>query len=215
MALLTLASPFTLNVNVSPIALPDPAESFDGLSCVVSGWGYTSAGIGPRRTATSTSTPRPPHSCDLRAANVLPDQLQYAPVSVVPLCSCAAALNAAVGDGFALSTCELCTSTTGGIDSCSGDSGGPVACVGRALNGTNSTVLAGVRSVPVRSADSAAPLGELLKGFVVRSLCRHRVVGHKLCGRKSRREYASRRLQQLHRLPYGTLCALMFWSLSY
>lgn len=92
-----------------------------------------------------------------RAANVLPNQLQYASMSVVPLCSCAESLNAAVGGGFALSTNELCTSSTGGIDSCSGDSGGPVACAGRSIDGTNTTVVAGVQH---RFADVAVQMYE-------------------------------------------------------
>lgn len=45
LAIIKLATPFTLNAYVATMALPASTASFaSGLSCTASGWGYATAG---------------------------------------------------------------------------------------------------------------------------------------------------------------------------
>lgn len=44
MALIRLIQPAIFNFAVQPAKLPEPFETFNNLSCVVSGWGVTAEG---------------------------------------------------------------------------------------------------------------------------------------------------------------------------
>lgn len=100
-AVLLIASPFDLDANVQPIALPETRQQTPG-QIVVSGWGTTSSG------------------------GSLPRILQYVQIPVVDDVTCQGAYNEET-----ILESMLCAGLLGegGKDSCQGDSGGPLRSV--------------------------------------------------------------------------------------
>ncbi|XP_053559001.1 transmembrane protease serine 9 [Bombina bombina] len=99
-ALLELPSPLSYTNLIKPICLPDSSHSFlEGTRCFITGWGSTKEGG--------------PMSRQLQKASVtiVGDQTckKFYPIQISPRMLCA---------GF----------MQGGVDSCSGDAGGPLAC---------------------------------------------------------------------------------------
>ncbi|XP_040273762.1 transmembrane protease serine 9 [Bufo bufo] len=99
-ALLELPSPLAFTNLIKPICLPDTSHSFvEGTKCFITGWGSTKEGG--------------PMSRQLQKASVtiVGDQTckKFYPIQISPRMVCA---------GF----------MQGGVDSCSGDAGGPLAC---------------------------------------------------------------------------------------
>ncbi|XP_072261307.1 transmembrane protease serine 9 [Pyxicephalus adspersus] len=99
-ALLELPSPLSFTNLIKPICLPDTSHSFlEGTKCFITGWGSTKEGG--------------PMSRQLQKASVtiVGDQTcrKFYPIQISPRMLCA---------GF----------MQGGVDSCSGDAGGPLAC---------------------------------------------------------------------------------------
>ncbi|CAH2292212.1 transmembrane protease serine 9 [Pelobates cultripes] len=99
-ALLELPSPLAYTNLIKPICLPDSSHSFpEGTRCFITGWGSTKEGG--------------PMSRQLQKASIsiVGDQTckKFYPIQISPRMLCA---------GF----------MQGGVDSCSGDAGGPLAC---------------------------------------------------------------------------------------
>jgi len=101
---ISLASPITIGGNVQVATLPaDNSNNYNGLTCVISGWGRTSA------------------------SNVLPDILQKAPIQVIDTATCQSLVNDVAGT--VIWDNHICLyDTAQQIGSCNGDSGGPLNC---------------------------------------------------------------------------------------
>lgn len=99
-AVLRLASPFTLRPKIQPVCLPDVSHTFpSGQRCWVTGWGAT------------------------REGGSVSSSLQKAEVKIINGTVCGSLLEGA------LTTRMLCSGyLAGGIDACQGDSGGPLSC---------------------------------------------------------------------------------------
>ena len=100
-AILNLATAITAGGNVAFAALAQGANDFAGTTCVISGWGRTSA------------------------SNTLPDTLQKASIGVISRTQCQSAVAGIgnIGDG------HICLfDSANNIGSCNGDSGGPLNC---------------------------------------------------------------------------------------
>ncbi|KAM4707389.1 transmembrane protease serine 9 [Discoglossus pictus] len=99
-ALLELPSPLTYTNLIKPICLPDTSHSFpEGTRCFITGWGSTKEGGPMTRQLQKASV------------SIVGDQTckKFYPIQISPRMLCA---------GF----------MKGGVDSCSGDAGGPLAC---------------------------------------------------------------------------------------
>lgn len=99
LAIITLASPFTLNSKVATMPLAAPSASFSaGTSCTVSGWGDTSSGGSTSNT------------------------LQYASVSIVSQTTCASSWSSLPATGICTTTTtrDTCQGDSGGPVICSG-----------------------------------------------------------------------------------------------
>lgn len=98
-ALLELAGPVRRSRLVRPICLPGPARPPDGARCVITGWG------------------------SLREGGSMARQLQKAAVRVLSEQTCRRFYPVQISSRM------LCAGfPQGGVDSCSGDAGGPLAC---------------------------------------------------------------------------------------
>ncbi|XP_028627471.1 transmembrane protease serine 9 isoform X1 [Grammomys surdaster] len=98
-ALLELAGPVRRSRSVRPICLPGPARPPDGARCVITGWG------------------------SLREGGSMTRQLQKAAVRVLSEQTCRRFYPVQISSRM------LCAGfPQGGVDSCSGDAGGPLAC---------------------------------------------------------------------------------------
>nr|XP_021504589.1 transmembrane protease serine 9 isoform X1 [Meriones unguiculatus] len=98
-ALLELAGPVRRSRLVRPICLPGPARTPDGARCVITGWG------------------------SLREGGSMVRQLQKAAVRVLSEQTCRRFYPVQISSRM------LCAGfPQGGVDSCSGDAGGPLAC---------------------------------------------------------------------------------------
>ncbi|XP_051028927.1 transmembrane protease serine 9 isoform X2 [Acomys russatus] len=98
-ALLELAGPVRRSRLVRPICLPGPARPPDGARCVITGWG------------------------SLREGGSMARQLQKAAVRVLSEQACRRFYPVQISSRM------LCAGfPQGGVDSCSGDAGGPLAC---------------------------------------------------------------------------------------
>ncbi|KAM4701833.1 transmembrane protease serine 3 [Discoglossus pictus] len=101
-ALIKLATPFTLNGSIQPICLPNYGEDFpEGKMCWISGWGATEEGGDTSQTMDYAGVP-------LISNRVCNTKYVYGGV-IKPSMLCAGFLE-------------------GGVDTCQGDSGGPLAC---------------------------------------------------------------------------------------
>jgi len=100
-AILNLATGITTGNGVQFASLAQGANDFAGTTCVISGWGRTSA------------------------SNNLPDTLQKASIGVINTAQCNTALN---GIGTATGGHICLSDAAGNIGSCNGDSGGPLNC---------------------------------------------------------------------------------------
>ncbi|XP_069072423.1 transmembrane protease serine 9 [Pleurodeles waltl] len=100
-AVLELDSPLVFNKYIQPICLPSPTYVFpDGMSCVISGWGYI-----------SEDNP------------IKPENLQHASVTLLNQTLCNELYRHAITNQM------VCAGYLNGkVDSCQGDSGGPLAC---------------------------------------------------------------------------------------
>ena len=100
-AILNLATAITTAGNIAFAALAQGSNDFAGTTCVISGWGRTSA------------------------SNTLPDTLQKASIGVISRTDCQGRVAGIgnIGDGH---ICLYDTATN--IGSCNGDSGGPLNC---------------------------------------------------------------------------------------
>ncbi|KAE8631323.1 hypothetical protein XENTR_v10001152 [Xenopus tropicalis] len=99
-ALLELPSPLTYTNLIRPICLPDISHIFpEGTRCFITGWGSTKEGGAMSRQLQKASV------------SIVGDQTckKFYPIQISPRMLCA---------GF----------MQGGVDSCSGDAGGPLAC---------------------------------------------------------------------------------------
>ncbi|KAG8454493.1 hypothetical protein GDO86_000929 [Hymenochirus boettgeri] len=99
-ALLELPSPLLFTNLIKPICLPDTSHIFiDGTKCFITGWGSTKEGGAMSRQLQKASV------------TIVGDQTckKFYPIQISPRMMCA---------GF----------MQGGVDSCSGDAGGPLAC---------------------------------------------------------------------------------------
>jgi secreted trypsin-like serine protease len=98
------ASPITIGGNIAAAVLPaDNSNDYNGLTCVISGWGRTGS------------------------SNILPDTLQKASIQVIGTAECdsnmGGCLNCWVWDN------HICLyDSANNIGSCNGDSGGPLNC---------------------------------------------------------------------------------------
>ncbi|XP_069505706.1 transmembrane protease serine 9 [Ambystoma mexicanum] len=99
-ALLELPTPLGFNNVIKPICLPDSTHIFkEGTKCFITGWGSTKEG------------------------GLMSRQLQKGTVSIIGDQACKKFYP------IQISTRMLCAGVTqGGVDSCSGDAGGPLAC---------------------------------------------------------------------------------------
>jgi len=127
-AILTLATPIQLTGWIGFATLPpDGNNDFTGQSCVMSGWGRTSA------------------------SNALPNTLQKASINVISQADCntrmAPVSGASVGPG---QICLYDSGTT--IGSCNGDSGGPLNCATGPVR-----VVAGVTSWGIQGGGQCLP----------------------------------------------------------
>jgi len=127
-AILNLASTVPAGGNIGYGTLPaDNSNQFTGMSCVMSGWGRTSA------------------------SNVLPNVLQKANINVISQAECnqrmAPVSGALTGPG------QICLFDAGNvIGSCNGDSGGPLNC-----QSMGQTVIAGVTSWGIQGGGACLP----------------------------------------------------------
>jgi len=100
-AILNLATPITTASNIVFASLASGSTDFAGATCVISGWGRTSA------------------------SNTLPDTLQKASIGVLTTARCNAMI-AGIGTAWEGHVCLYDEAEQ--IGSCNGDSGGPLNC---------------------------------------------------------------------------------------
>lgn len=100
-AILDLTTAITTAANIAFATLSSGSTDFAGTSCVISGWGRTSA------------------------ANTLPDILQKASIGVISTAECQTMVDG-IGSIWEGHICLF--STEGRVGSCNGDSGGPLNC---------------------------------------------------------------------------------------
>merc|ERR1712032_1629077 len=128
-AMLKLSSSVDLSQpNTRKICLPGPTETFDGETCVASGWGYT------REDAHVVSTLR--HVALPVISNSLCNYYMY---GVHDKIICAGR-------------------TSGGIDTCQGDSGGPLVCQAADAPGNRPVSCPLVWAVPEGTSSVSTPL---------------------------------------------------------
>jgi secreted trypsin-like serine protease len=122
-AILTFAGEITPNGdNIQLLTLPaDNSNNFAGDTCVISGWGRTSA------------------------SNVLPELLQKAPIGIITTDECNTLL-ASVSGATATDKMICLYDTLNNVGSCNGDSGGPLNC-----DADGTRVVAGVTSWGISS----------------------------------------------------------------
>jgi secreted trypsin-like serine protease len=103
-SILIFASPITLGGNIQAATLPaDNTNNYNGLTCVISGWG---------RVGTS---------------QLLPDTLQKASIGVIDTATCDSLVSNVIG--ARIWDNHICLyDTANQIGSCNGDSGGPLNC---------------------------------------------------------------------------------------
>jgi len=103
-AILTFDAAITIGGNIQPALLPaDNSNNYNGLTCVISGWG---------RVGTS---------------NILPDTLQKASIQVIDTATCQTLVDSVAGCWIWDN--HICLfDTANNIGSCNGDSGGPLNC---------------------------------------------------------------------------------------
>jgi secreted trypsin-like serine protease len=127
-AILYLATDIQLGGNIGVASLPSNNDYlFTGDTCVISGWGRTSA------------------------SNTLPNILQKAPIPVISNSECDQRMSGI--SGASTNPGHICLyDTAAATGSCNGDSGGPLNCQ---LDGN--TVVAGVTSWGIQSGGACAP----------------------------------------------------------
>jgi secreted trypsin-like serine protease len=103
-AILIFATQIVIGGNIQPAVLPaDNSNNYAGLTCVISGWGRTSA------------------------SNILPDTLQKASIGVITTAECQTLVDNVLG--ARIWDNHICLfDTANQIGSCNGDSGGPLNC---------------------------------------------------------------------------------------
>lgn len=131
-ALMRLSSPVLFNFNVQPICLPEPGDDFTGSIGHISGFGTLSFNRGP----------------------ALPRVLQVAEVPILPNRECMSMFFSS-GIIREVRDNEICAGyREGGVDSCKGDSGGPLTVYSPKRR---SWTLAGIVSNGIKCAEPGMP----------------------------------------------------------
>lgn len=106
-ALLILNEEADLNKHINPICLPSADDNFDGMRCMVSGWGKD----------------------NFKPDGKYSEVLKKVELSVVPRKECKGIFKSTrLGPFFRLHSSFMCAGGEAGVDVCKGDGGSPLVC---------------------------------------------------------------------------------------